>query len=197
MCTPVVALLHKKGSCYRRKICANSLWLYSYFAKTSPSKNKNMNYIFIYLRLLRCLSSWAKCDIIWLLTTLQLILLYYLGFPIWKCDTIVTLLKWLGLEKKKYLASLLIWRQYYSKLSQNRCSPLIQGVSIYTGRMWLLILLQIMIMSFFWFLNWKYNTMTTINNRSQYLGQKKKKNFRHNLFGVKIIQNYLKTDATN
>ena len=40
-----------------QKICVNSLWLYSYFTQTSPSKNKNINHIFIYLRVLRCLSS--------------------------------------------------------------------------------------------------------------------------------------------
>ena len=39
------------------KICANSLWLYSYDTLSSLSKNKNINYIFIYLRVLRCLSS--------------------------------------------------------------------------------------------------------------------------------------------
>ena len=50
-CSPAAALLNKKGPCHRRKICANSLWLYS------PSKNKNINYIFIYLRVLRCLSN--------------------------------------------------------------------------------------------------------------------------------------------
>ena len=40
-----------------RKICANSLSLYSYYTQSSPSKNKNINYIFIYLRVFRCLSS--------------------------------------------------------------------------------------------------------------------------------------------
>ena len=89
LCSPVVALIHAKGPRLRRKICANSLWLYSYFTQTSPSKNKNMNYIFIYLRGFRyinyifiylrgfryinyifiylrgfyCLSSGAICDI--------------------------------------------------------------------------------------------------------------------------------------
>ena len=57
VCSPSVALLHKKGPRYRRKICANSLWLYSYYSQSSPSKNKNINYIFLYLRVLRCLSS--------------------------------------------------------------------------------------------------------------------------------------------
>ena len=42
---------------HRRKICANSLWLYSYYTQSLLSKNKNINYIFIYLRVLRCLSS--------------------------------------------------------------------------------------------------------------------------------------------
>ena len=41
----------------RRKICANSLWLYSYFTQRSQSKNKNINYNLIYLRVFRCLSS--------------------------------------------------------------------------------------------------------------------------------------------
>ena len=53
----------QKGPRYKRKICANSLWLYSYYTQSSPSKNKNMNYIFINLRVLRCLSSGAICDI--------------------------------------------------------------------------------------------------------------------------------------
>ena len=47
----------------RRKICANSLWLYSYNTQSSPTKNKNINYIFIYLRVLRCLCSGSICDI--------------------------------------------------------------------------------------------------------------------------------------
>ena len=37
----------KRGPRHRRKIWANSLWLYPYFTQTSPSKNKNINYIFI------------------------------------------------------------------------------------------------------------------------------------------------------
>ena len=57
MCSPAVALLHKKGPHHRRKIFANSLWLYSYYTQSSLSKNKNINYIFIYLRVLHCLSS--------------------------------------------------------------------------------------------------------------------------------------------
>ena len=55
--SPAVALLHKKGPRYRRKICANSLWLYPYYTQSSPSKNKNINYIFIYLQVFHCLSS--------------------------------------------------------------------------------------------------------------------------------------------
>ena len=50
VCAPAVALLHKKSRCHKRKICANSFWLYSYFTQASPSKNKNINYIFMYLR---------------------------------------------------------------------------------------------------------------------------------------------------
>ena len=56
VCSPVVALIHTKGPRHKRKICANSLGLYSNSTQTSPSKNKNINYIFIYLRGLRCLS---------------------------------------------------------------------------------------------------------------------------------------------
>ena len=56
VCFLAVAQLHKKGPCHRRKICANSLRLYSYYIQSSPSKNKNINYIFIYLR---CLFSGA------------------------------------------------------------------------------------------------------------------------------------------
>ena len=56
-CSPAVALLHKKGPRHRRKICANSLWLYSYYTQWSPSKNKNINYICIYLQVLHCLST--------------------------------------------------------------------------------------------------------------------------------------------
>ena len=52
-----VALLKKKSPRQRRKMCANSLWLYSYYTQSSPSKNKNIKYIFTYLRVFRCLSS--------------------------------------------------------------------------------------------------------------------------------------------
>ena len=64
VCSPAVALLHTKGPCHRRKICVNSPWLYSYFTQTSLSKNKSINYIFIYLWVLRCLSSGTICDTI-------------------------------------------------------------------------------------------------------------------------------------
>ena len=58
VCSPAVLLLHKKGPCHRR-LCVNPPWLYSYYTQSSPSKNKNINYIFIYLRVLRRLSSCA------------------------------------------------------------------------------------------------------------------------------------------
>ena len=61
VCSPDIALFHKKDPCHRRKICANSLWLYSYDTQSSPWKNKNVKYIFMYLRVLRCLSSSAIC----------------------------------------------------------------------------------------------------------------------------------------
>ena len=51
--------ISQKGSQHRRKIGANSLWLYSYYTQSSPSKNKNINYICIYLRVFRCVSSGA------------------------------------------------------------------------------------------------------------------------------------------
>ena len=54
--SPAAAQLHKNGPRQRRKICANSLWLYSNDIQASPSKNKNINIIFIYLRVFRCLS---------------------------------------------------------------------------------------------------------------------------------------------
>ena len=56
VCSPTVTLLQKKGPHHRRKICADSLWLYSYYTQPSPSKNENINYICIYLRVLRYLS---------------------------------------------------------------------------------------------------------------------------------------------
>ena len=59
---PVVALLIKKGRRHRRKIYMNSRWLYSYFTQTSPSKNKDINYIFIYLGVFRCFSSGSIYD---------------------------------------------------------------------------------------------------------------------------------------
>ena len=62
MCSPAIAQLHKKGPHHRRNICVNSLWLYSYFTQTSPSKNKDINYILKYLRVLLCLSSGTVCE---------------------------------------------------------------------------------------------------------------------------------------
>ena len=59
VCSSVVAQLHKKGPHHRRNICVYSFWVYYYFARLFPSKNKNINYIFIYLRVFRCLSSGA------------------------------------------------------------------------------------------------------------------------------------------
>ena len=52
--SPANALIHTKGPRHRIKIWANSPWLYSYFTQTSPSKIKNINYIFIYLCGLLC-----------------------------------------------------------------------------------------------------------------------------------------------
>ena len=40
-------------------------------------------------------------------------------------------------------------------------------------------------------------TITTVNPQLQYLGQERKNICRHYLFGDKIIQNSLKTDATH
>ena len=62
VCTPAVALLHKKGLRHRRKKCENSLWLYPNCTQSSLSKNKNIDYIFIHLRVLLCLSRGPKCD---------------------------------------------------------------------------------------------------------------------------------------
>ena len=62
VCSPVVALLHKMGPRHRRKICANSLWIYFYDIQSLPSKNKNINYMVIYLRVFSCLSSGAIWD---------------------------------------------------------------------------------------------------------------------------------------
>ena len=62
MCSSAVVLLRKKSPRHRRKIYANSLWLYSYYKQSLPRKNKNINYIFIYLRVFRCLSSGAICN---------------------------------------------------------------------------------------------------------------------------------------
>ena len=60
---PAVAQIHRKGLRHSRKLCVNSLslslslWPYAYFPQTSPSKNKNINYVLIYQRDIRCLSS--------------------------------------------------------------------------------------------------------------------------------------------
>ena len=62
VCFPAVALLHKKGPHHKRKIYGNHLLLYSYYTQSLPSKNKNIHYIFIYLGVLRCLSSGAIYD---------------------------------------------------------------------------------------------------------------------------------------
>ena len=59
VCSPAVALIHTKGPRYRRKICVNSLSDYIPTSHTSPSKNKSINHIFIYLWVLRSLSSGA------------------------------------------------------------------------------------------------------------------------------------------
>ena len=52
VCFSAVALLHNKGSRHRRMIWANSLWLCYYYTQSSPSKNKNINYILIHQRIL-------------------------------------------------------------------------------------------------------------------------------------------------
>ena len=75
--SPAIAQLHKKGPRNRRKICANSLWLYFYSTQASLSKNKNMNYTFIYLRVFRCLSSGAICNNIILKCLLRIIIWNY------------------------------------------------------------------------------------------------------------------------
>ena len=62
VCSPAVALAHRKGPRHRRNIRANSLRLYCYFTETLPSKNKNINNIFIYLQIIFCLSSGAVYD---------------------------------------------------------------------------------------------------------------------------------------
>ena len=49
--------ISQKSPRHWRKISANTLWLYSYYTQSSPSKNKDINYIFIYLGVLRYLSS--------------------------------------------------------------------------------------------------------------------------------------------
>ena len=64
VCFPAVAQLHKKDPCHRRKICVNSLWLCSFYTQSSLLKNKSINYVFIYLGVLRCLSCGLKCNTI-------------------------------------------------------------------------------------------------------------------------------------
>ena len=52
VCPLAVALLHKKGPRHRRKICANSLWLYSFYIQSLTIVNK-LNWIITY----NCLNS--------------------------------------------------------------------------------------------------------------------------------------------
>ena len=52
----------QKGSLSQKRICANSLWQYSYYTQSSASKNENINYIFIHQRDFCCLSSGAICN---------------------------------------------------------------------------------------------------------------------------------------
>ena len=64
VCSPAIALLRNKGPRHRRKICANSLWLYYCYPQSSPSMNKNINCIFKYLRVRHYFSSGTFCDIL-------------------------------------------------------------------------------------------------------------------------------------
>ena len=48
VCSPAVTLHHKKGPRHRRKICVNYFSLCSYNTQSTPSNNKNIDYIFIY-----------------------------------------------------------------------------------------------------------------------------------------------------
>ena len=63
----------------------------------------------------------------WLLITLRQIMLCSFLFQIWKLYTITTINpRSQCIDKRgKYFVSLHIWRQNHSKLSQNRCNPLI------------------------------------------------------------------------
>ena len=86
----------QKGSSPQMKICANSLWLYSYFTQTSPSKNKNINYIFIYLQVFPCLSSGAICDRIFIYfffhnLYLAIGFLTWISLPVSKLSTLALL----------------------------------------------------------------------------------------------------------
>ena len=65
-------------------------------------------------------------------------------------------------------------------------------VSIYMGPAWLLITLLIIMYYFF-----VSDLKTTINPRSQCLGQERKNILQHFLLGDKIIENCLKIDATH
>ena len=62
VCSPAVELLHKKGPRHGRKICASFLWLDSYYTQSSLTKDKNINYILINLRVLHCLSNGSIYD---------------------------------------------------------------------------------------------------------------------------------------
>ena len=59
-CSPTVALILTKGPSHRRNICANSDCIST--SHTSPPKNKNINYLFKYLRVVRNFSSGSICD---------------------------------------------------------------------------------------------------------------------------------------
>ena len=54
-----------------------TLGMYSYCTQTLPSKNENINYIFIYLRVFRCLSSSATYDTIYKIVILILFIFYF------------------------------------------------------------------------------------------------------------------------
>ena len=73
-------LRHTKIPRHRRNICANSLGLYSYNTQLSPTKNKNMIYISIYLRFFRCLSNFP----IYNKATPQQIVLWHITDTHWR-----------------------------------------------------------------------------------------------------------------
>ena len=56
VCVPWMSHYFTKRVPVTEERYVQTLWLYSYFTQTSPSKNRN-NYIFIYLRVFHCLSS--------------------------------------------------------------------------------------------------------------------------------------------